>query len=251
MSYPYRSVATLDPALGLIVLQADETLEGDMRAMMPLETAFYVSRVPSDDAVTSETLAEMAGHLTRSAALLPHAARFASIGYGCTSGAAEIGSDRVAGLIRAGKSSPHVTNPLSALIAACQHLGVTRLALLSPYVAQVSAKLRDALARQGIETPVFGSFDEAEEAKVVRIDGPSIVAAAVDLASRGGADAVVLSCTNLRTLGVIDQIEHETGLPCLSSNQVLAWHMAQAAGIFAQIPGRLGQGADNAVKGSP
>jgi maleate isomerase len=243
MSYPYQSVPTLSPALGLIVLQADETLEGDMRAMMPLETALYVSRVPSGDAVTSDTLAEMAAHLTGAAALLPHAARFASIGYGCTSGAAEIGSDRVAGLIRAGADSPHVTNPLSALIAACQHLGVTRLALLSPYVAQVSAKLRDALARDGIETPVFGSFDEAEEAKVVRIDAASIVEAAVDLASQGGAEAIFLSCTNLRTLNVIDKIERKTGLPCLSSNQVLAWHMAQAAGITAQIPGRLGQSA--------
>jgi maleate isomerase len=243
MSYRYNSIPTLAPALGLIVLQADETLEGDMRAMMPLETALYVSRVPSGDAVTSDTLAEMAAHLTGAAGLLPHAARFASIGYGCTSGAAEIGSDRVAGLIRAGTDSPHVTNPLSALIAACQHLGVTRLALLSPYVAQVSAKLRDALARDGIETPVFGSFDEAEEAKVVRIDAASIVAAAVDLASQGGAEAVFLSCTNLRTLNVIDEIEWKTGLPCLSSNQVLAWHMAQAAGITAQIPGLLGQSA--------
>jgi maleate isomerase len=243
MSYPYTSVPTLSPALGLIVLQADETLEGDMRAMMPLETALYVSRVPSGDAVTPDTLAAMAAHLTGAAGLLPHAARFASIGYGCTSGAAEIGSDRVAGLIRAGTDSPHVTNPLSALIAACQHLGVTRLALLSPYVAQVSAKLRDALARDGIETPVFGSFDEAEEAKVVRIDAASIVAAAVDLASQGGAEAIFLSCTNLRTLNVIDEIEGKMGLPCLSSNQVLAWHMAQAAGITARIPGRLGQSA--------
>ncbi|MFT6089298.1 aspartate/glutamate racemase family protein [Sulfitobacter sp.] len=241
MSYPYQSVPTLPPALGLIVLQADETLEGDMRAMMPLETAFYVSRVPSGDAVTTDTLAEMAAHLGNAAGLLPHAARFASIGYGCTSGAAEIGPERVAGLIRAGADSPHVTNPLSALIAACRHLGVTRLGLLSPYVAQVSAKLRDALGRDGIETPVFGSFDEAEEAKVVRIDAASIVAAAVDLASQGGAEAVFLSCTNLRTLTVIDRIERETGLPCLSSNQVLAWHMAQAAGITARIPGRLGQ----------
>jgi maleate isomerase len=40
---------------------------------------------------------------------------------------------------------------------------------------------------------------------------------------------------------VIERIEAETRLFCLSSNQVLAWHMAQAAGIAAKIPGRLGQ----------
>lgn len=241
MSYAYTTVPALDAALGLIVLQVDETLEGDMRAMLPLETALYVSRVPSADEVTSEKLATMAGHLTGSAALLPRAARYASIGYGCTSGTAEIGSDRVAEFICEGAHSPHVTNPLSALIAACGHLGVTRLALLSPYVAEVSDSLRRALAVHGIETAVFGSFDEAQEAKVVRIDGASIIAAAVDLVSQGEAEAIFLSCTNLRTLGVIDPIEAATGLPCLSSNQVLAWHMAQAAGIAAKIPGRLGQ----------
>ena len=241
MTYPYATVPDLDPALGLIVLQADETLEGDMRAMLPLETALYISRVPSGDDVTPETLGAMAAHLTASAALLPKAARFASVGYGCTSGSAEIGSDRVAGFIHDGVATDHVTNPLAALIAACGALGVTRLALLSPYVAEVSATLRTALAGQGITTPAFGSFDEAEESKVVRIAPESIVAAAVDLAGQGGTEAIFLSCTNLRTLGVIDLIEARTGLPCLSSNQVLAWDMARQSGIRAKIPGRLGK----------
>ena len=35
MTYPYITVPDLDAALGLIVLQEDETLEGDMRAMLP------------------------------------------------------------------------------------------------------------------------------------------------------------------------------------------------------------------------
>ncbi len=241
MKFPYATVPQLDAALGLIVLQSDETLEGDMRAMLRQNTQCYVSRVPSGDTVTSETLGEMASHLTASAALLPKAARFVSIGYGCTSGSAEIGSARMAGFIREGVRCDHITNPLGALIAACTALGVGRLALLSPYVAEVSAKLRSALSSAGIETPVFGSFDEAEEAKVVRIDAGSILKAATDLASQGQVDAIFLSCTNLRTLGVIDQIEARTGLPCLSSNQVLAWDMTRQAGMQAQIPGRLGR----------
>ncbi|WP_372990927.1 Asp/Glu racemase [Sulfitobacter sp.] len=241
MTYPYTTVPDLDAALGLIVLQEDETLEGDMRAMLPLETALYVSRVPSGDEVTPETLAAMAAHLTASAALLPKATRFASVGYGCTSGSAEIGSDRVAGFIHDGVATPHVTNPLAALVAACGALGISRLALLSPYVAEVSAKLRTALAGQGITTPAFGSFDESEENKVVRIDAQSIIDAAVDLAGLGGTEAIFLSCTNLRTLGVIDRIEALTGLPCLSSNQVLAWDMARNVAVGARIPGRLGR----------
>lgn len=240
MSYRYTSVPDVADALGLIVLQADETLEGDMRAMLPQDMALYVSRVASGDAVTPASLNEMSAHLATSARLLPKAARFASVGYGCTSGAAEIGADVVAGYIRQGVDSPHVTNPLSALIAACDVLGIKRLAILSPYVAEVSEKLRSTLAANGIQTPVFGSFDEAEEAKVVRIAPPSITEAALHLAGQGAVDAIFLSCTNLRTLGVIDHIETATNLPCLSSNQVLAWDMLRAAGVRARLPGKLG-----------
>jgi maleate isomerase len=237
--YAYQTVPPLPAALGLVVLQADETIEGDFRAMLPPDNPLYVSRVPSGDAVTPETLQAMAAHITAAAALLPHGARFDSVGYACTSGTAQIGVDRIAALLRAGIDTTHISEPVSALVAACRALAVRRLAILSPYVAAVSERLRDTLSAQGVETPVFGSFEEAEEARVVRIDGASILSAARDLAGQDVVDAIFLSCTNLRTLDVIDRIEGETGLPCLSSNQVLAWHMAGAA---ARVPGKLGRG---------
>lgn len=236
--FAYQTVPPLPAALGLVVLQADETIESDFRRMLSPRTPFHVSRVPSGDAVTPETLQAMADHITASAALLPHGARFACVGYACTSGAAQIGPDRITTLLRAGIEAERVSDPVSALVAACRALDVTRLAILSPYVATVSQRLRDTLAARGITTPVFGSFEEAEEARVVRIDGASIRSAARDLAGQGAVEALFLSCTNLRTLDQIDRIEDETGLPCLSSNQVLAWHMAGAA---AQVPGKLGK----------
>ena len=238
--YAYESTPDTARPLGLVVLQSDETIEMDFRRMLAPEVPLYVSRVPSDTEVTPDTLQSMAGHLTASAALFPTPLHFASVGYGCTSGTAQIGPDRIAALVKEGTRTDHVTNPLSALVAACAALGVTRLAFLSPYVADVSGRLRSALAERGIASPTFGSFNEGNESKVVRIAGTSIIAAAQDLASGADVQAVFLSCTNLRTLNVIDQIEAQTGLPCLSSNQVLAWHMARLAGISAAVPGRLG-----------
>ena len=114
--------------------------------------------------------------------------------------------------------------------------------MLSPYVAEVSDRLRGRLAERGVETPVFGSFDEAEEARVARIDGPSILAAGRALAVRGGIEGMFLSCTNLRTLDVIPELEDATGLPVLSSNLVLAWDMLRLAGAAPDVPGRLLRG---------
>lgn len=236
MSYPFVSAPESAAPLGLVVLKSDETIESDFRHMLPADQPVYVSRVPSAEEVSAGSLLAMERHLTAAASLFPAPAQFRAVGYGCTSAASQIGAPRVAELIGAGTCTARVTDPLSALIAACRALGITRLALLSPYVAEVSGGLRAALRAAGIDTPFFGSFDEAEEAKVVRIAPQSIIAAADDLARQGGADAIFLSCTNLRTLGVIEQIEAQTGLTCLSSNQCLAWDMA---GKIARVPGKL------------
>lgn len=118
-----------------------------------------------------------------------------------------------------------VTNPLRAAVAQARELGVSRFALLSPYVEQVNTALRAAFADQGILMDVFGTFGISEESKVVRISTQSIVDAAVRLGSDNAVEAVFLSCTNLRTLDAIPQIHEQIGKPVLSSNQTLARHM--------------------------
>ena len=231
MSYPYALRDADRPVLGLIALSSDETVERDLRALIPAEEAdLLVARVPSGAEVTRETLGAMEEALPAAAALLPPSALLAGIGYACTSGASVIGSDTVAGMVRRGRPGVPVTDPLAALIAACRRRGIERLALLSPYVEAVSAGLRDALAREGIATPRFGSFDEAEEARVARIDRGSIVEAAVDLA-RGEVEAVFLSCTNLRALECLEEIEAAAGMPALCSNGVLGEEMRRMAGL--------------------
>jgi maleate isomerase len=239
MDFTYQTDPDTGPSLGLIVLQADETLEPELRRMIPQDVTVHVTRVPSGAEVTPETLAAMEAHLAGAAALLPAARTYDALAYGCTSGTAQIGPERVAERVRAGARAAHVTEPVSALIAACGHLGLGRLAFLSPYVAEVSGNLRRVLAEAGIETPVFGSFDTADEATVARIALGSIAEAACTLVRGQAVDGLFLSCTNLRTLDLIAPLEDELGLPVLSSNLVLGWHMGQLADVDVRGPGRL------------
>lgn len=231
MQVPYRLDTQRPKQVGLIVLQSDETLERDMRVLLPAATEFLVSRVPSGAEVTTESLAAMEAYLTGAASLLPRGAKIDVVGYGCTSATAQIGAQRVAQLVQAGVTTPTVTNPVTALIAACRHLGITRIALISPYIAQVSDRLQVVLAQAGIQVTAFASFNEPIEEKVVRINTQSITDAAVEIAHIDTCDAVFLSCTNLRTLDAIPLIEARIGKPVLSSNQVLAWHLIQVADL--------------------
>ena len=245
MALPYSLTSDDRSLIGLVVLQSDESIEVDMRRILPPSVELFVTRVPSGTAVTLESLRRMETVLTQAASLFPVEAHFRVVGYGCTSGTAHIGSERIADLIHAGTKTEAVTEPVSALVAACKTLGIKRLGLISPYVAAVSKQLRLVLADNEIIVTAFESFDEPEENKVARISPDSIKSAAIDLAQTGDCDAVFLSCTNLRTLDFIEDVEKATGLPILSSNQVLAWHLLCHAGketpLFA--PGQLWKAA--------
>jgi maleate isomerase len=227
---PFQLLDDRRVRLGLIVLQADETCEDELHQILPSETSLLVSRIRSGTDVTPESLAEMEGRLSGAASLFPVGAKFDALGYACTSATAQIGADKVAANIRAGTQTDCVTDPVTALVAACSALGISKLALVSPYVETVSERLRITLLTDGIETPVFASFDVAEEALVARIDPASVADAARAMIDGTDVDGLFLSCTNLRTIPVIAGLEAELNVPVLSSNLVLAWHMLTLAG---------------------
>ena len=227
---------------GLIVLQPDETIEHDMRRLLPgSEVGIYTSRVPSASNVSTESLAQMEPTLSGAAELLPPQMNFDVVGYGCTSGTSVIGPKNISNLISCACRVRYVTEPVSALIAACGFLGVRKVAILSPYVSNVSQMLRSTLTKKGLQMVVLGSFNEGNEANVARITEKSIKEAALTLVKDSQAEAIFLSCTNLKTLNIINEIEVEANIPVLSSNQVLAWHMALLAAKtnFSERIGRL------------
>ena len=139
--FSYTTVKIQPTRIGVIVLQSDETIERDLRVMRG-DADVFVSRVPSGQEVTAETLESMTGHIAASASLFPQTISFDAVGYGCTSGTAQIGVNKIERLVKFGMQTKTVSQPVSALVAACEHLGLKRIAFLSPYIESVSANLR-------------------------------------------------------------------------------------------------------------
>lgn len=228
--------------LGIVVLRTDEAMEVDLRAFLPEDgVALHHTRIPFEPTVTKETLARMAGDLAESTGLLPDAAPFDAIGYGCTSGSAVIGETRVAEVVQSIFSGVSVTNPLTAAKAALAALGAERVALVTPYVPEVSQALCDRLAESGIEIATLASFEVLEDAAVARITPNSILEAIVSTGKKYACDAVFAACTNLRTSSILAEAEDKLGKPVISSNQALAWHMMRLANLDGGPPtlGRL------------
>ncbi|MGB3278802.1 MAG: aspartate/glutamate racemase family protein [Pseudorhodobacter sp.] len=228
--------------MGVIVLETDETLEPEFAKVMALDgVALYHSRIPMVPEIRPETLARMEEDLPASARLLPPSLDFDVIGYGCTSASTVIGSKNVARAIQTVFPNAKVSDPLAAIIAAGHHRGAKRLGFITPYVPEVSGQMRQKLEDAGFEIAAFGSFEEGNDQVVARITEASISEAAENVAAAAPCDAIVISCTNLRCLKIISRIEEKIGVPVISSNQALAWHMLRLANVTDVLPqyGRL------------
>ena len=231
-------------ALGLIVLKTDQSMEPELRDIIAAAgRVLYHSRIAFETVVTAKTLARMAQDIPKTTALLPEVP-FRVIGYGCTSGATVIGSARVAELVQSVYPGVAVTDPMAAVIAAARALGARRLGILTPYSKAVSATMTDHLAAQGFEVVSFATFEEENDNQVARICESSVLEGMKKVGAGGGAggcDLVFASCTNLRSFSVIEAAEEALGIPVISSNSALAWHMLRLSGVRGDMvgPGRV------------
>lgn len=227
-------------ALGLIVLKTDQSMEPELRDIIAAAgRVLYHSRIAFATVVNAETLARMAQDIPKTTALLPEVP-FRVIGYGCTSGATVIGSARVAELVQSVYPGVAVTDPMAAVIAAARALGARRLGILTPYSKAVSATMTDHLAAQGFEVVSFATFEEENDNQVARICESSVLEGMKKVGA-GGCDLVFASCTNLRSFSVIEAAEEALGIPVISSNSALAWHMLRLSGVRGDMagPGRV------------
>ncbi len=230
--------------LGVIVLETDQTIEAEMRQVQLPGVATYHARVANDMVVTPESLTAMAQRLPVAASLLPRDFSFDAIGYACTSASTLIGDERVEAAIRQTHPEVACTNPILATVAAFRALDVTRIGVVTPYTEEVTGRIVDHFDTKGLEVSVVGSFLEENDFVVARIAESSIAAAVRDVGSRTGAqecDAVFVSCTSLRSFGIVEGLETELGKPVVSSNLAFLWHLLRLGGVDDKVShlGRL------------
>lgn len=232
--------------IGLVVLASDYTIEHEFRRVFNAPgfgpgVDYYEARIRNSPQITPETLAAMGPLLTDTVDLILPGATLDVVAFGCTSASMVLGEAAVARAIHAARPGAKATNPITAAFAAFEALGAKRIAVLTPYRADVNAIVRDYIVGHGYQVPVFGSFNEQDDAVVASIDGASLRRAVRSIVAGREVDAVFVSCTSVRLLDAVCDIEAETGLPVTSSNHALAWHCLRLAGVAETRPelGRL------------
>ncbi len=243
LTYSSDSGAGARARIGLLVLESDQTMEDEARALTAVVdgVALYHARLANDVVVTPETLANMENELPIAAGLIPEYMGLSAIGYGCTSGSTIIGEDRVAAIMNGAHPGIPTSNPLTAAKAALTQLGVQRPALLTPYTPDVTLAMQANFSAAGLTVNLIGSFYEDSDLVVGRISPDSILEAIIDVGSSDDCDSVFVSCTSLRAADIIEAAEAAIGKPVTASNHALVWHLMRLSGVddLIQNRGRL------------
>lgn len=221
--------------IGLIVPSTNSVVEPELTSHAPGGVAFYATRVPVAEVATE---AEKVASIVAMRDRLPAAAAElgslgpAALAYACTSGSFLKGRDvdaETCTALRTASGVPSYTTS-TAMVAALNALGVRRLAVVTPYIAPVAAGAVSYLEQSGFEVvgrADLGLLSNLEKGRLPASASEELVRR-VDLSS---ADAVMVSCTNWRTLDRLAALEQNTGLSVVSSNLATLWAGLRLAGV--------------------
>jgi maleate isomerase len=229
-------------AIGLVVLATDHTIEYEWRKLLAIEgVGFYESRILNSAEITAATLKEMDRLIAPGVALIRPGERLDVVAFGCTSASMVLGEGHVINRIKESRPDAACTTPITAARVALNSLGAQRVALLTPYLREITESMKDYLVARGINVVRMGSFEHSDDNEVARIDAQSVRNAVIELGRHDDVDAVFVSCTSVRLVDQVAEIERELGKPVTSSNHAMAWHALRLGGVKDELPqfGRL------------
>ena len=215
--------------IGLVALATDLCSEQELRTMLPHGVEMYTNRVMNANPTTIENLRAMGPDIGRAAAGIVPDVDLDVMIYGCTSGTVVLGEETVFRAMREARGEVRCTTPITATLAAISSLGGRRISVVTPYVRSVNEAVGQMFGTRGLDVINIAGMNIASDADMTAVTPESIRQAALK-GCRDEADLLFISCTALRTAGVVGQLEEELGRPVVTSNQALVWHAMELIG---------------------
>lgn len=224
------------PKVGVLVPFTNTNLEPDMQLMRPAGVTFHFERMGGydvDEIPGSDQMAGLGASDISESLHLISGVRPAAVLYGCTSATLTHGPAFDADLsaqIKARIGAVSIT-AASALAAGIKTLQASRIGFASPYLGEVNDQAVAFLAQSGIETVqradigrALGNYGQGELT-------PDEVFHLARRADGAQVQAIVLSCTDMRSVETIARIEAATGKPVVTSNQAMVFALCKALSL--------------------
>ena len=221
--------------IGVLVPFTNTVLERDLEALRPPGSTTYVTRVGGYD---DERLPDAAAMKSMGNASIDNALALLAgvrpdvVLYGCTSATLTHGLDfdaELRGHIETATGAQAIT-AAGAMIFALRDLGVKKVSFASPYTRDVADEGIAFLASAGIETvasAIPGGTVMSHDQGAMTPDEVFELASAAD---HNDAEAIVLSCTDLRAVEATQRIEAELQKPVVAVNQAMFTELAALEG---------------------
>ncbi|MCC6889112.1 MAG: aspartate/glutamate racemase family protein [Hyphomicrobiales bacterium] len=223
--------------IGLVVPHADDTIPAEGLQMYPSQR--FVAKGVGVRSLTPE------GYAAAFDAIMPAAEHLMKqrvdaimvIGTSLTFYRGPEAHNRLLEKLRSNTGLP-VSTMSQAILDGLAAVGAQRLAVTTAYTDVVNRRLRELLQAGGYEVLSLEAFHILEfggparmsEADIMELSGRSV-------AKAPGADAVVISCGGLRTLGVHQPLEEKHGLPVVSSTPAAFWAAMRLIGESGYVGG--------------
>lgn len=220
--------------LGIIVPSANTTIEPELSKMAPQGVSTHSSRVKITEDTEEEILA-MINDVPRAAEELKHA-EVNVIAFGCTAGSfiKGLGYDReIIGLIERSAKIPATTTS-TAVIEAFKEMGIEKLSVATPYEDWLNQKLIKFIEVSGLKVLKMKGLGITRDIAHVHPERVYRLAKEVHALE---SDGVFISCTDFRTIDILNVLEQDLKKPVISSNQATMWMMLKLAGVKTSIKG--------------
>jgi maleate isomerase len=222
--------------IGIFVPFTNTNLEADMALLRPDGVSYHFHRLggyDQDEIPDSDQMAGMGAASIDEALTMIEGVKPDAILYGCTSATLSHGvafDQDLSARIKASSGAVSVT-AAGALVYALSSLNVGRIGFASPYVKQLNDCAIDFLGDAGFETvsraDVVGELDNYGQGNL----SPEEVFELGLRADSPEAEAIVLSCTDMRAVETVQRLEDKLGKPVVSSNQAMIFQTCQALSI--------------------
>lgn len=227
---------------GVLVPFTNTNLEPDMVLMRPVGVSLHFARLGGydrDEIPDAEQMHGLGAADIAEPLRLLQGVRPDVIFYGCTSATLTHGPsfDRALAEQIKAESGAETVSAAGALVYVLTALNAKRIGFASPYVTAINDKAIAFLSDVGFETvqrsQVSAALDNYGQGEL----DPQAVFDLGVAADHPDAEAIVLSCTDMRSVEVIAPLEAKLGKPVVTSNQAMVFQAMQLTGLTDRLSG--------------
>jgi len=223
--------------IGLLVPASNAVMEVEFYRSLPGDITVHTSHIHrSNQNLSPQALTEMAEN-ARDTALSLVAAQPALIVYGHTASSylgGPAGDADIAQKVGAAAGVPVMT-AAGAVVSCLKSIGARRIWVAAPYPLSTTQTAADFLTAHGFEVRSVDCLGIDHSPDLKHVAPQTTYDLGLRAAAHGGADALFMSGTGVRTLAVVGPLEQALGKPVITANLAALWGALDRLGRVDQF----------------